>query len=286
MKCKSLKMHLRVNNRHSDIRVHSLALFVLFFWLFFGTASNVWAYGGGISLGGISTSAGISTPGLITAVFENPAAIAQSGRVRAADFYGLLPNAGFDDPGFGLQVLPGPIVRDVGISLGVRHLTQSAGTTSAHYGLGFEISGLHAAFGFSGETPISPYGSSTFNAGVLFNAQGQVRVGVTAISVTGGVDEFGGGIGADVAQGVSLVADAIVDDDFNNAAIAPGIRIGNNSASLSVAYGIAADGGAVRSTQITDKFSGGLSLQFNRGWVFQVMYQRIQKWYLGLVVPF
>lgn len=244
------------------------------------------ARGTGISLGGISTSAGISTPGSVTAVFENPAAIALSDKTRVADFYGLLPNSGLEDPGFGLQLLPGSIVRDVGLSLGVRHTTAGQGVTSAHYGLGFLISGLQAAFGISGETPISPSGSTTFNAGALLNARGPVRVGVTAFGLTGGIDEYGGGISADVASGVTLTADATVNDDFKNAAVAPGIRIGNQSASLSVAYGMAVDGGAVQSRQITDEFSGGLSLQFNRGWVFQVLYQRIEKWYIGLVVPF
>ena len=151
----------------------------------------------------------------------------------------------------------------------------------AYYGAGVRVQSL--ALGVAARTALSDGHGTRVNAGALFSATPAIDLGLTARGISGGVDEWGGGVRFGVSNGVDLVLDAAANSDLNGVEVKPGLKVGNESAAVTISYATGAR------EEFADGFSAGagfrvgtaslLEFQYNAGGAFS-------KYFVSLAVSF
>lgn len=219
----------------------------------------------------LSTAGGIASPGGPTAVFQNPAGLvlnpglAATAQAGASDsFNNLFVRAGFLAGGSGY-----------GLAGGLTQTASDPSRTSAFYGLGV-ASGSGFSIGVAGQTGISRAGGTGINAGILFSGSLPFRLGITAIGINDGVNEWGAGISSEGP--VSLLLDGAYNSNSKEVGLKPGIKAGNGDAALSLSYGFA---GAKNTIELSDGFTAGASIMAKSANI-QVYYNSFSKFYAAV----
>jgi hypothetical protein len=237
----------------------------------------------------LSVSGGITETGFGTALLENPAGLAGIDRFRLGLQVGSTPNGdnnsengngGSSNPAFLGGLMWGN--QTVGVAALVDHQTSSGNGayTNALYGMGVYASPIKTSFGVSVVTPISPGGSTNFNAGLKIGLAPSFDFGFDVFGLNGGPSQYGFGLGYHLAPMVVLVDDFAADHTFGNLAMQPGLEIGSSFAALSVSYGFAFSGNVMES-QISDGFSVGAGIHSGNV-SLQLYYQHVYKYYAAL----
>ncbi len=224
----------------------------------------------------VSVSGGIAEPSTTTAVFQNPAGLAEIKRT-ALNTHAFFPESAFKDGEYGGGILYGK-GSGFGLTAGATYApTPSA--SRAYYGLAVASQALHLSLGAAGFTPISPSGDSTFNLGVSIEPSPGVRLAATARDVSSGPDEYGVGLAVSASNDVDLVGDATFDGDYKRPAVSPGIRVGSQQAALTVSYGFRLDSKtSFHSEEIREgvALAGGIRLGTSAN--LQVYYNQMSKY--------
>ena len=225
----------------------------------------------------LHVSGGISMPSSSTAVHTNAAGLtsAQTAAVFQAGAPEVWSNGTYR---FGMQT-GGP---SFGVAAGLEHRDRSANDpTLVYYGLAVGVPAF--SLGIAGITGISNSDGSSFNAGVLFPVGTSAQIGITSRGSNDGVNEWGAGISAGVANGVDLIFDAASDEDLDNIEIKPGLKVGSGGAALSISYGTGPR------EQFADDFTAGASFILASGSVLEFHYNAggsLSKYYAGLQLGF
>ncbi len=233
----------------------ALGFFVLIFGAFGDHALAAESSGGNLHVSG-----GISMPAHATAVFTNP-----SGLVAAPTALVLQAGApDFWENGTyraGLQTGASSYGAAAGLEQRDR---RNNDPLLAYYGLAVGVPAF--SVGLAGKTGISNADGTTLNAGALFSAGSMATIGLTLRGLDDGVNEFGAGVAFEVGSGVHLVFDAAADEDLENPELKPGLKVGNETAALTVSYGTGPR------EQFADDFTAGGSYRFASSSLLEVQY--------------
>ena len=227
------------------------------------------------SLGHLSAAAGIVEPAFSTAVFQNPA-----GLTRDSGLW-LSAQSGFSDS-FKDPVILGEILygsHSYGAAGGLTRSTQGSGSTSAFYGLGVHVEGIRTSFGVAGTTPVSPSGSTTFNAGLRSELGSQTALAVSAYNIGSGPAAFGGGLSYAIDSGFRVLSDLSCNKSFRGWEVQPGVLVGSINAALTVSYGFSLDSTQGRSGVLSNGLAVGGSFSIARSANLQIYYQQLSKYY-------
>ncbi len=224
----------------------------------------------------ISVAGGIAMPSFSTSLNTNAAGIVQTPGTNLllqaetdSNFSNALLSAGV---GYGNDT--------VGLGAGANYGTDNS-STSAYFGLGFAIPGIHTMLGFSGTMGLSPSNGIGIDAGLLIMPSDAVSLGFTAIGLnnSGGIGEFGAGIGFNINQNVAIAVDTAFSNDFDFRVIEPGLKVGTGNAALMLAYGY----GSGSSQLTSDTFVLGASLKF-RLILWEIYYNKFATFYTGFAI--
>lgn len=229
------------------------------------------------SLNRLQVSGGIAAPATSTSVFTNPAGLvaAPTALVLQAAAPSFWDNGTYRA---GLQTGGSSF----GAAAGLERIDRARNDATLGY-YGFAVGVPAFSLGLAGRTGISNANGSTFNAGLLFSAGSNARVGITAIGLDDGVNEWGAGVGFTVTSGVVLVLDAAANDHLKNIELKPGMKIESGPAALTVSYGTG------DRAQFADGFTAGGSYQFSAGNVLELQYNAggsLSKYFAALTIGF
>lgn len=225
----------------------------------------------------LHVAGGIALPGTSNSVHANPA-----GMVGAPTSLVLQAGA----PEFWENGMYRAGVQGGGPSFGVaagieHHSLPGDDPLIAYYGLAVGTPGF--SLGLAARTGLSNADGTTVNAGALFHPGDALRLGITAMGLDDGVNEWGVGLGVNVASGVDFVVDAAMDEDFDNPELKPGIRVGSDAASLTLSYATGPR------QQFADGFTAGGSFVLASGTVIEAQYNAggaLSKYYAALTLGF
>lgn len=222
----------------------------------------------------LSVSGGIASPSFSSAVFQNPAGLTYNSKLRGTI------QAKLNDP----FTLHGGILAgngDFGAAAGLSHaFKKNDDSTSAFYGLGVGASKF--ALGVAGFTNLST-SDSHFNAGLMIGPTEPMTLGITAIGIDDGVNEWGLGF-AYRFQGLSgFILDTTIDEDFDHVSFQPGIIVGNPKAALTISYGFSTED-HLHSHQLSDGLAVGGSLQLGSSVSWQLYYNQLAKYYTAVAI--
>ncbi len=209
----------------------------------------------------LHVSGGIAMPATSTSVHSNPAGIiaAPTALVLSAGAPEIWERgtyrAGLQTSGSSFGVAGGIEGNERGNNSGNNTSSSSSSFgVLAYYGLAVGTDAF--TFGLAGRTGISNSSGSTFNAGMHFGVGSSAQVGITAMGLNDGVNEWGAGVALGVSQGFDFIVDAAADSDLDGLQIKPGIKVAGGPAALTLSYGT----GSRR--QFSEDFTAGASFQF------------------------
>jgi len=239
----------------------------------------------------MSAAAGIASPSATTSLFENPA-----GLVYNEDFKlglaGASSNNQFNPIGASGTLYLGNGL--VGGAIGAQTFSayqNNAGTVGlVNYGLAVDIRPLGFALGVAGSylvqtlgagagvNPAAPWG---LNVGIIGNPTGEVRGGITAFDVLGGVSALGAGLAWDPNGFATLAVDATTNLQFQGTTVIPGISIHVSAVQLKAAYGFGVDNFAGSYARRGGTL--GLGIQMSPYFHWQFYYNELALYYASLV---
>ena len=227
----------------------------------------------------ISVSGGIAMPSFSTAPASNAAGIVGTPGTN------LILQAGTDSA-LGNPLFEGGLAYGngvIGLGAGGTYTTSGA-ATGAYFGLGFALEKIMTKLGFSGNIGISPSSGSSFNLGLLFQPSALLNLGFTVIGLSnaGGPGELGMGLGLKFSQNVSFVVDSTFSKALSFLSVQPGLKVGNESASLMVSYGSGSG-----STQLNNNaVAVGGALRFGSRLLWEIYYNKFATYYTGFAFQF
>jgi hypothetical protein len=202
--------------------------------------SLAWARFGGAERQ-LTVGAGYSSPSQTSNPGENPAGLtAAIGKTAQPSVHS--PDDDFDPLGIGGDLYFGN--GHQGARLGYDH---EGDADRFDVGLATEIAALHASLGVTATWAKDP--GADFDAGLMINPRGIMRIGVVAQGLAGGPDGYAGGVAWDLSPGSTFAVDASVDRDFKGLRIMPALGVEVADLALTVGYGVRADdqhGSAIR----------------------------------------
>lgn len=225
----------------------------------------------------VQSAGGIVEPAFSTALLTNPAGlIANSHGLSFTGQAGsnLSSPAGTSGAGGLLYAQP-----SYGIGAGLRDL---AGNTSAFYGMAAEVSSIQTSFGISGYTGISPSGGTSFNAGIRSSLSPNLKVALESYGL-GTFSAWGGGISYQAFPGFHFLSDFACNGSFGGWEAQPGIRVGNETAALSMSYGISSNASP---GILSSGFAAGAGLKLSQSVVLQAYYNELMTLYAALTLAF
>jgi hypothetical protein len=218
------------------------------------TSTSVFAQSRGGQTSGHSSlevGGGISMPATSSAVLSNPAGMvgAHTALVVHAAASEVWDNGTYRG---GLQTGGS----SYGVAAGVENNSRGSGSSSTNAYYGFAVGSHEFSLGVAGKTGVSNSSGSTFNAGILVGVIPMVQLGFTAMSLNGGVDEWGFGAAFKFGNGIALVLDGAASSGFKKIEMKPAIKVGEGPAALTIGYATGAR------QEFNDGFAAGGSYQF------------------------
>ncbi len=223
-----------------------MTLFRIFSLVFFSALIFNVAEAGDAPLNLLSTSGGIASPSVQSALGENPGGLPnnEDSKIDAAVVRGLTNTTW----GGGASFFTGNGKVGGGIALqGFNTQANSPGRVALlNYGVGTKIPKINMAFGFNGTTrlfkkgEVQGTGTGTtwcVDTGVIFNPDGDTRIGFAVFQLLAGVDAIAAGIAQKVTNNSMLVLDGAMTNGQKNFIIKPGIKVGLDVFQISTSYG-------------------------------------------------
>ena len=200
----------------------------------------------------LSIGGGVSSPSMTSGLIgENPAGFMYNNQTR---FLGELgwTNSQLSPLGAGGLMFFGN--GQVGGGLGVQNFTGQGDTagdlTLLVFGIGSEIPNLNIAFGATGSYVLSNNGVNNgmgsggnwnTDLGILFNPRGDIRGGITAYEVIGGVQAIGAGIAADANSYATFSLDGTSSTLGHSKVLKPALGLHMSDFQIAFGYGIHLD---------------------------------------------
>lgn len=180
----------------------------------------------------LSVSGGIAIPSSSTALMTNPAGLVLGKKKR------VVVQAAANDIWSETAYRVGAMNSNESYSFAVlvdHDSYFSSARTGARYGLAVGTEKM--SFGFSGYSILRNGSGSYFNLGLLLNPGEELSFGAVMKGLGSGYNEFGLGATFAAGKGFAIVLDGVANSDFSQKSIKPGIKVGTQSAALSVSYG-------------------------------------------------
>jgi hypothetical protein len=225
--------------------------------------------------GNLQVSGGIAMPASATAVFSNPAGLVAA--PTALELQAGAPEV-WDHGTYRAGLQTGG--SSYGAAAGMQLTDQSSSDPLyTYYGLAVGVPAF--SLGIGGKTGVSNASGTTLNAGALFSVGSSAKVGLTARDIDHSVSEWGAGVAFEVTSGVHFVVDSAIDHNFKNPEIKPGLKVGNETAALTISYGTGAR------EEFADGFSAGGCYRFSGGNLLEIQYNAggdLSKYFAALTV--
>jgi hypothetical protein len=225
----------------------------------------------------LTVAGGVASPSKTTALEENPAGLTYNTSPELLGFVSSESN-NFNPLEYGLNYFTGNGM--VGGALGLKR--SSADSTSINFGLAADLLSKNFSLGFAGSYTFGSGGHSSGwngNLGAILFPQADLRFGVTAYHVIGGVNTLGFGVAYDANSSATLALDAAYGTSTQGLTLKPGAMIRLSDLQLSAGYGIVASNGGA---YFTEGFSAGLGFNISRSAHLEAYYSQIQKFFFGV----
>lgn len=258
------------------------------------TPSSAWAYGRGIedfeTPHNLSYGAGFASPSQTNALFENPAGLMynQAFKILAQ---GVTNSSDFSVPGASLGLFMGNAF--VGGALTFDFAAPIVGGTmgTLNAGIGTLISPLNLAFGVSASYAIwNVTGRSTnlannaiwgINSGLLYNPQGEWRIGLTGNQLGTGNECVGLGFAWDPGDWATLALDASKFVRGDGIALKPGLGLHFYNFQMTMGWGIPLQVGAYSMRTGPEL---GIGVRFSYNVHLQAYYNHLSLYQVGLLI--
>ena len=243
----------------------------------FGTLSNAASNNEDAHL--ISVGAGIASPSVTSAIWENPAGLVYNQEFKLLGFgYTENSSVGITDGGGGLFLGNGSIG-------GGLKVETSGGSSTLTAGIGFDVNAINTAFGAAcGSSLGSTISITCSDFGLIYNPAGPTRFGFDIL--TSGNAILGAGLAHDITSDATIDLDAGIPTSGGGLTLKPGVAVHSTVVQVAVGYGFNVSSSSGGAGNIRTGFAAGLGINLSKTFHAQAYYDQIHNYFFGLMARF